>query len=118
MLAFNVQWQLEDGRELQRSLALRYSPLLRSYQLASDGQSAQSFALRNSVLAALENARLTWPHAPACESACGGRVRVRLDKAALPAPLRLPALLNRDWRFDSGWIAVQADQSPDLRARE
>ncbi len=118
LLAFDVEWQLADGRHLQRTLALRYSPLLRSYQLANDGQATQAFDLRNSVLAALENARLSWPDAAACAEACGGRVRVRLDKAALPAPLRLPALTNRDWRFDSGWIEVQPDPSADAKARK
>lgn len=106
MLAFDVDWRLEDGRQLHQSLALRYSPLLRSYQLAIGNGHPQTFALRNALLAAIENAQLRWPDAAACATACGGRVRVRLDPAQLPAPLRLPALFDSDWSFDSGWKAV------------
>ena len=106
MLAFDVDWQLADGRELHQSLALRYSPLLRSYQLAIGNGQPQTFILRNALLAAMENALLRWPDAAACAATCGGRVRVRLDPAQLPAPLRLPALFDSDWSFDSGWKAV------------
>ena len=106
MLAFDVDWELDDGRELHQSLALRYSPLLRSYQLAVGNGHPQTFALRNALLAAMENAQLRWPDAADCSGACGGRVRVRLDPAQLPAPLRLPALFDSDWSFDSGWREV------------
>ena len=106
MLAFDVDWQLADGRELHQSLALRYSPLLRSYQLAIGNGQPQTFTLRNALLAAMENALLRWPDAATCAADCGGRVRVRLDPAQLPAPLRLPALFDSDWSFDSGWKAV------------
>jgi len=107
MLAFDVDWQLTDGRELHQSLALRYSPLLRSYQLAVGKTHPQTFTLRNTLLAAMENAQLRWPAEAACAGACGGRVRVRLDPAQLPAPLRLPALFDSDWDFDSGWREVE-----------
>jgi hypothetical protein len=103
LLAFDVDWQLEDGRQLQRAMALRYSPLLRSYQLAIGNEPPQAFTVRNGLLAAMENARLRWPDQAACAGDCGGRVRARLNPAALPAPLRLPALFDSDWDFDSGW---------------
>jgi hypothetical protein len=106
VLSFKVDWELADGRELQQSLLLRYSPLLRSYQLGIGQEVVQTFSLRNSLLAAMENARLRWPEARACAGECGGQVRVRLDPAALPAPLRLPALVDSDWRFDSDWHAL------------
>lgn len=108
MLAFDVDWQLDDGRELHQSLALRYSPLLRSYQFAVGNGHPQTFTLRNALLAAMENALLRWPKESACTTACGGRVRVRLDPAQLPAPLRLPALFDSDWRFDSGWKELES----------
>jgi hypothetical protein len=106
LLAFDVDWQLADGRELRRTLSLRYSPLLRSYQLAIGDEPPQMFALRNGLLAAVENARLRWPGESACTGHCGGRVRARLNPAALPAPLRLPALFDSDWDFDSGWREI------------
>lgn len=109
VLSFKVEWLLADGRTLRQNLALRYSPLLRSYQLGIGNRVVQSFPLRNSLLAAMENARLRWPASRACEAACGGKVRVRLDPAALPAPLRLPALFDSDWDFDSGWQPVTSD---------
>jgi hypothetical protein len=109
MLAFDIDWQFAEGRRLQRTLTLRYSPLLRNYQLAIGSEAPQTFALRNGLLAAMENARLSWPDQPACPDVCGGRVRARLNPAALPAPLRLPALFDSDWDFDSGWREVGAE---------
>jgi hypothetical protein len=108
VLAFDVDWELADGRRLRQSLALRFSPLLRSYQLALGGAPPQAFALRNSLLSAMENARLRFADAKACEGDCAGRVRVRLNPAALPAPLRLPALVDGDWDFDSGWKELES----------
>lgn len=109
MLSFDVEWRLADGRRLRQPLALRYSPLLRRYQLAIGQGAPQPHALRNGLLSAMENARLRWTGDAACEGDCGGQVRVRLDPAALPAPLRLPALVDGDWRFDSGWVAVEGE---------
>ncbi len=114
VLAFDVDWELADGRRLRQSLALRFSPLLRSYQLAQGTAPPQAFALRNSLLSAMENARLRFADAKPCQGDCGGRVRVRLNPAALPAPLRLPALVDGDWDFDSGWRDIEA---VDSRAR-
>lgn len=118
MLAFEVEWRLADGRRLRQPLALRYSPLLRHYELAIGSSPPQPHALRNHLLAAMENARLRWPAEAACAGACAGQVRVRLDPAALPAPLRLPALVDGDWHFDSGWVGVAgAAQDTRLAAR-
>lgn len=106
VLGLAVDWQLDDGRELHDTLWLRYSPLLRRYDFGIGSRPPQSFGLRNALLAAVENARVTWPEAHACKLECGGRVRVRLDVSTLPAPLRLPALFQRDWKLDSGWRAL------------
>ena len=114
VLAFDVDWDLADGRRLRQPLALRFSPLLRSYQLAQGTDPPQAFALRNSLLSAMENARLRFAGAKPCPGDCGGRVRVRLNPAALPAPLRLPALVDGDWDFDSGWTELEPG---DPRAR-
>jgi hypothetical protein len=84
VLAFDVDWELADGRRLRQSLALRFSPLLRSYQLAQGTAPPQAFALRNSLLSAMENARLRFGDSEPCAGECGGRVRVRLNPAALP----------------------------------
>ena len=108
VLAFDVDWELADGRRLRQPLALRFSPLLRSYQLAQGTDPPQAFALRNSLLSAMENARLRFEGDQPCEGDCGGRVRVRLNPAALPAPLRLQALVDGDWDFDSGWRELES----------
>lgn len=106
VLGFQVDWELADGRALTQTLWLRYSPLLRRYALAIGERPSQQYSLRNSLLAAVENAQLSWPDQARCENACGGRARVRLAVNSLPAPLRLPALVQREWRLDSGWQAL------------
>lgn len=111
VLTFDVEWRLGDGRRLRQPLSLRHSPLLRSYQLALGAQPPRPYAVRDALLAAMENARLRWLGEPGCAPPCEGEVRVRLDPAALPAPLRLPALIDGDWDFDSGWQAL-ADAVP------
>ncbi len=106
MLGLRVDWELADGRALAQTLWLRYSPLLRRYALAVGERPSQQFSLRNALLAAVENAQLSWPEEARCEPACGGRARVQLAVSSLPAPLRLPALTQREWRLDSGWQAL------------
>jgi hypothetical protein len=106
VLAFDVQWQLADERVLKQSLALSYSPLLDQYQLRIGDRAAQRYGQRNTLLAALENAQLSWPDAAPCASACGGRVRIELDRSRLPAPLRLKALTDPDWQLDSEWTTL------------
>lgn len=100
-LSYRVDWHLDHGPRLSQTLRIRYSPLLRRYTLLVAGNE-RSYSLRNALLAALENATVSWPEA-ACSAPCSGRVRMRLDISQLPAPLRLPALFDGDWQFDSGW---------------
>jgi len=107
VLGLKVNWELADGRALEQTLWLRYSPLLRRYALAIGERPTQQYALRNALLAAVENATLSWPEQARCEQACGGHARVRLDVSSLPASLRLPALVQREWRLDSGWQALE-----------
>lgn len=106
VLGLQVDWELNDGRALTQTLWLRYSPLLRRYALAIGERPTQQFRLRNALLAAVENAQLSWPAEVRCENACGGRARIQLAVNSLPAPLRLPALTQREWRLDSGWQAL------------
>lgn len=105
VLPFQAQWQLGAGRTLTQSLNLAYSPLLDQYALTI-GSRVQRHRLRNALLAALENATLSWPEATPCASACGGRIRVVLDRGRLPAPLRLQALTDPDWNLDSAWTTL------------
>ena len=82
------------------ALTLSYAPLAQQYLLVDDSGAARSFARRTQLLAALDRVRVPLP--PAFAGAPAGAryaLRVRLDDAALPGPLRLPALVSRDWRL-------------------
>lgn len=103
-LRFAVDYQPEPGERLSQPVVLRASPLLRSYTLLVGQEAPQQLGLRNALLVAFENVRVPLTGATGCVDPCRARVRVRLDPAALPAPLRLPALVDSDWRLDSGWV--------------
>lgn len=92
---------------------LRYFPLTRQYQLrdpdvARSGTQARSYALRALVIAALADLRL--PLDPALAAAAAQRyvLRIELERDALPGALRLPALIDADWRLSTGDYAWQA----------
>ncbi|MBS0570946.1 MAG: DUF4390 domain-containing protein [Proteobacteria bacterium] len=93
-----------DGKSMRirRHVQLRYFPLSRRYQVRDvEDASTRSYAVRALALAAMENLRLALPGIePAGISRC--RVRIALDRDALPGALRLPALLQAAWRIDSG----------------
>ena len=75
-------------------IELRYRPLSRQYELRLPGEAdARVFASRARLLAALDRVVLSEV------SAASGRVRVELVSSALPAPLRLPALIEREWQL-------------------
>lgn len=93
------------GPRQHQRVSLRFLPLLRRYQLDSGGNPAQSFASRLQLLSALDRLRLP----VAAAKPVAGRVSFRLDTQALPAPLRLPALFDRDWHLQSAataWAAL------------
>jgi len=92
---------------------LRYFPLTRQYQLrdpdvARSGTQARSYAVRALVIAALADLRL--PLDPALTAASAQRyvLRIELERDALPGALRLPALIDADWRLSTGDYAWQA----------
>jgi hypothetical protein len=88
--------------QIRRHVQLRYFPLSRQYQVRDvEDAATRNYAVRALALAAMENLRL--PLA-AFDSAGATRLRVRitLDRDALPGALRLPAVLQSAWRMDSG----------------
>jgi hypothetical protein len=91
--------RVRDGAAAPRDirLSLRYFPLSRRYQLHVDGGEDTSYALRGYLFAALENLRLPLPRGY-CAASVRCRVELGFDYAALPGALRLPALLQADWR--------------------
>ena len=87
---------------IRRHLQLRYFPLSRQYQLRdTESAATRNYAARTLALAAMENLRLPLPGFDAA-GATQLRVRITLDRDALPGALRLPALLQSAWRVDSG----------------
>ena len=101
-LPFVLEWRDCPGRcgpiaDRQRA-ELRYAPLLQRYLLRVDGQPPRQFAFRAALFGAFEQ-----PVPLRLRRDGQWQVRVRLDHAELPAPLRLPARLRPVWQLDSGW---------------
>jgi hypothetical protein len=92
-------------------IELRYFPLSRRYQLrAGNPDDVRSFATPAYLIAALGSLRLGLPNAfsnlPATTPL---QVSVRIDPAALPGALRLPALFEPAWQLaakDYAWTAA------------
>jgi hypothetical protein len=90
---------------------LRYFPLSRRYQLReTDPDDVRSFAMPAYLIAALGSLRLGLPREFAnLPAATPLQVSARIDPAALPGALRLPALFEPAWRLaakDYAWIAA------------
>lgn len=83
-------------RQLSR-IEIGYLPMAKRYQLLADSRAPRYFSSRLQLLAALDRVSL-----PLEQVGSGtGTVLVRLDRSALPAPMRLPALLDSNWRLVS-----------------
>ncbi len=85
----------------ERRIELRYFPLSRRYQLRElDSGDVRSFAAPAYLVAALGALRLDLPTTFASlPAATALQVSARLDPAALPGALRLPALFEPAWRL-------------------
>jgi hypothetical protein len=83
-----------DGAPADAMIELRYSPLPRQYELHLPNEGGMRvFASRARLLAALDRIVIN------DVAAMRGSARVELVSSALPAPLRLPALIDRDWQL-------------------
>jgi hypothetical protein len=92
-------WQTHRIEQIR----LSFSPLLQSYELVYVKRNTkQHFRVKVELLKAFEHPRAIALGKQGCE-----RVRVELERAKLPAPLRLPALLQSAWQIDSAWANVQ-----------
>ena len=83
----------------EQTITLSYAALLDRFELVSDA-GTKPYRLRAELLDAFSNLQLTADGAT--------EVRLSLSIGALPAPLRLPAMLDSDWWLDSGWVSVRA----------
>jgi hypothetical protein len=83
---------------LRRGLTLRYLPLAQQYLLRDDDGTERRFARRSQLIAALDRVRVALPSewSASFETLTLG---LALDRSALPAPLRLPALYRSEWRL-------------------
>ena len=88
----------------EQSITLSYAALLERFELIANG-TVKPYRLRAELLDAFNNLQLTTTPKDARPGAM--EVRLSLSIGALPAPLRLPALLDSDWWLDSGWVAVR-----------
>ena len=88
----------------EQSITLSYAALLERFELIADG-TVKPYRLRAELMDAFSNLQLATTPTDARRGAM--EVRLSLSIGALPAPLRLPALLDSDWWLDSGWVAVR-----------
>lgn len=83
-----------DTHVAQQIIELRFRPLARQYELLLPGQPvARLFASRPRLLAALDRVVVDGGRAQS------GEVRLALIASALPAPLRLPAMIDHEWQL-------------------
>lgn len=85
----------DQGRPQPVRWQLSYLPLMRRYQLLIEDSQPRFFSSRVQLLAALDRFRVQLNS----DVAVSGELRLRIDPAALPAPMRLPALLEPGWRI-------------------
>lgn len=117
-IPITLQIDFQAGRwpraqAVTRNVELRYFPLSRRYQLREVGDAEpRSFATPAYLVAALGALRFELPSTFAeLPAATPLKVSARLDPAALPGALRLPAL------FEPAWRLVAADYAWTLAAR-
>ncbi|GJM08734.1 MAG: hypothetical protein DHS20C11_10100 [Lysobacteraceae bacterium] len=110
-------WWQADLRHAEGEVVVRFHSLSKHWLVASThGNEELSFASRRALMSALSRWHgldLGTDDWTQLESNAKAAVRVELDISALPAPLRLPAWINHQWRMDTGWvpIALQADRA-------
>jgi hypothetical protein len=93
----------------RRTLRLRYLPLARRWQLRDANGVERHYARRTQLIASLDRVRVVLPPEwlPLRDD---GEFTLTISFATdkLPGPLRLPALLERDWRFPTATYAWHA----------
>lgn len=109
-IALRIDYHLEycAGREQAvRNLWLRYYPLASEFEMRWQGEEqGRRFARRGALLAALDRIRIALPVGAAD---CDVVMRLQLERSALPAPLRFPALIGlQDWRLESAPFRLAA----------
>jgi hypothetical protein len=109
-LTVSLDLELRDASKLsllaedQRRYVIRYLPLSDHYQLVGpDGTATRTFPRLRHALAALSSLELEFRTGALAPGRYEFRTRIRLDERAMPAPMRLPALLSAQWQHNSEW---------------
>lgn len=102
------QWRPLEERAF--TYEIRYLPLSDHYQLAGPHSDAgtRTFPRLRHVLAELGQVELKLPDVNATPGQYEVRMRSRLDRSGMPAPMQLPMLLSPNWNHDSGWVTSAA----------
>jgi hypothetical protein len=86
------------------SYEIRYLPLSERYQVTGpDGQNVSSFPRLRHALARLAELDVSIQTGVIPAGEYELLARTRLDRNAMPPPMRLPALLSAEWNHDSAW---------------
>jgi hypothetical protein len=96
-LKFEFEVSFDGGGKDIRNVQLSYLPMAKHYELQTDFAAPRAFSSRLQLLAALDLIRLPMSR----PDASGGHVDMHLDTGPLPAPMRLSAFFDRDWRLSS-----------------
>lgn len=109
-LALDVALELRNAdtlnlmRERNVQFIIRYLPLSQHYQLEIPGQgSIQTFPRLRHVIGAVNDHEHVLAGTPLSSGEYLVRGRIQLDRAALPGPMQLPAILSATWDLDSEW---------------
>jgi hypothetical protein len=88
----------------QVSYEIRYLPLSERYQLSGpDGENVSSYPRLRHALAKLAELDVSIQTGVIPAGDYELLARTRLDRNAMPPPMRLPALLSAEWKHDSDW---------------
>lgn len=96
-LRFEFVVSFGDGGQDTRAIQLSYLPMAKHYELRSDFSAPRTFSSRAQLLAAFDLIRLPM----SMPGSSRGRVSMHLDTTLLPAPMRLSAFFDSDWRLSS-----------------
>lgn len=108
-------WRAEIGRARWHR-ELRYFPLTRQYQMrdpeTDSASDTRNYPARASLIAAISDLRLDLPPRWLGAAQAGPveryTLRIDLQRDNLPGALRLPALIDPDWRLSTGTYAWPA----------
>lgn len=108
-------WLPEQVYSQTRVGRLTFHPITRLFRVRLDGNPPRTFSDLTEALRYCLVVR-GWQVAPAGQELADLdlRLRLRLDKSALPKSLQISAFMSDDWNLSTGWVTVSYD--PVLRA--